>query len=117
MNGTITISRLRLHARHGVLEQETRVGNEFEVTLSVTVPMTSALTDDELEGTVNYADLVDVIRHEMATPSKLIEHVAWRISRAVTKACPTVVGGSVTVTKLCPPLGVQVEGVSCTFNW
>ena len=35
----IEITRLRLHAFHGVLEQERRVGNDFEVSVTVGYPV------------------------------------------------------------------------------
>lgn len=117
MEGTITIDRLRVYARHGVMEQERRVGNEYEVTLSVTLAMDRALTEDDLTGTMNYATAVDIIRREMAVPSRLIENVAWRIKQAVTAAFPAITAGSVVVTKVCPPMGAQVAGVSCSIKW
>ena len=51
MSVVITVDRLRLFARHGVMEQERRVGNEFEVTLRITYP--SVITRDSIDATLN----------------------------------------------------------------
>ncbi len=58
MKTTIEITRLRLHAFHGVLEQERRVGNDFEVSVTVGYPV--VIGSDELSATLNYAELIDI---------------------------------------------------------
>ena len=54
------------------MEQERRVGNDFEVSLTVDYPFEKALTSDDLDHTLNYALLYDVIAAEMQQPSKLL---------------------------------------------
>ena len=79
----ITLHKMKFFAYHGVGEQERVVGNHFEVTLKVYCPMEKAMTDDDLDGTVNYADLYATVEAEMAQPSLLLENVAYRITQAV----------------------------------
>lgn len=113
----IDIDRLKLHARHGVLPQERTVGADFYVTLSAQVEVQpKAWRDDELEGTVNYADLVAIVRREMAEPSKLLEHVAARIASAVLAECQSVSAISVQIQKENPPLGVLCEGLGVKIS-
>lgn len=113
----ITLNSVRLYAYHGVMEQERTVGGDYEVTLSVTVPDDArALEHDQLDGTVNYAALHDIIRREMAVPAALLEHVAWRIGHAVRKAFPQVQQATVSVTKLTPPLGADCKGAMVTVE-
>ena len=45
-------------------------------------------TADDLDGTVNYADLYATVEAEMAQPSLLLENVAYRITQAVKKNFP-----------------------------
>lgn len=78
----ITLHKMKFFAYHGVGEQERVVGNHFEVTLKVYCPMEKAMTDDDLDGTVNYADLYATVEAEMAKPSLLLENVAYRITQA-----------------------------------
>lgn len=77
----------------------------------------NAVDTDELADTVSYADIIAIIKAEMAERSLLIEHVAGRIKRAVTSAFPTIIGGTVTVWKLCPPITAELSRVGFTLNW
>ena len=70
MEAAIEIRRLRLRARHGVLDQERVCGNVFEVSAVLTVDYDGS---DCLESTVSYADVVETIKREMAEPSALLE--------------------------------------------
>jgi len=117
LSTTIEISRLRLYARHGVMEQERVVGNLFEVSLKLECADPRAGADDSLGSTVNYADVIATVRREMSISSQLIEHVAHRICSAISDGYPGVSGGSVTVRKLTPPCGAELEGVGVTVNW
>lgn len=108
----IKIDRLRIHAFHGVLPQEKRVGADFYVTLVATAEVSEeALLHDRLVGTVDYGMLVRVVQHEMAIPSNLLEHVAMRMASAVLRTFPTVLRISILLKKENPPLGVQSEGI------
>lgn len=119
MNITITLDRLRIRACHGVLEQERKIGNDYEVTVSLSYPpaLMAALTD-ELESTVNYAEVASIVRAEMGQPSQLLENVAWRIRRALVGRYQEIASGRVVVTKLLPPIeGVQLDGASVGLSW
>ena len=117
MTTSIAIEGLKIYAYHGILEQERRVGNDFEVSLTVDYPFEKALTSDDLDHTLNYALLYDVIAAEMQQPSKLLEHVAGRIIRAVKAQFPLVKGGTISVAKLTPPIKGQMESVAVTVEF
>ena len=76
---TIEINDVRLYAFHGVLEQERQVGGEYSVSICVDYNIEQATLSDNVNDTLNYALLLDIIKREMAIPSNLLEHVAGRI--------------------------------------
>lgn len=117
--GKITINSLVIHARHGVLAQERRVGNDFIVDIELDVPCAVQAEDsDALTDTVNYAEVVEIARQQMGVPSKLLEHVAGRIRRAVSDRYPGVVaGGRITIKKPAPPIAAQIGYVAYTTEW
>lgn len=117
MTTAISFNRLRFHAFHGVMEQERRVGNDFEVSLTVKYPFEKAMESDSIDDTLNYAELYDVIAAEMRQPSQLLEHVAGRIIKAVRSRFPLIAGGSLTVTKLTPPIKAEMSGVAVTVDF
>lgn len=103
----IHLSSLRFHARHGVLPQERLTGQDYEVSVTLHLPeadLLSAVLDDRLQGTVNYADAYEVVRKEMERPSQLLEHAAARILRSLLSAFTQVERADVSITKLAPPI-------------
>lgn len=115
---SIEVNDLLLYARHGVDDQERRVGNDFSVTLHVYLDLSRPMADDTLADTISYADLIDIIKAEMATPSRLIEHAAGRIHRAVTARYPQITGGYLRVCKLTPPAGpLRLASACITHRW
>ena len=117
---TVEIDRLRLYARHGVGEQERRVGNLFEVTVSMTLPASGAMDAidrDELAGAANYADIAEIVRERMQTPSRLLEHAAGRIIGSLRERFPETSDIRVRIEKLTPPLGLQMAGAAVTLRW
>ncbi len=117
MKTTITLDKMRFYAYHGVMAQEQAVGNLFEVSVSLDYPFEKAMADDDLSGTLDYSTAYDAIRKEMLIPSKLIEHVAGRIKAALERKFPGISGGSVTVTKLRPPIPGTTASASVTIAW
>ena len=106
----ITLKSLRFRAFHGVLPQERLTGGDFLVTVKVGYPLATAMASDDVADTLNYAALYDLVAQEMAKPSKLLEHVAGRIAKAIEKAFPQVSSIDLKVTKLNPPMGADCEG-------
>ena len=104
------------HAYHGVLEDEKKYGNEFLLTLSLDLDTALAGKTDNLDDTLNYQLVYDVVKKEMETPSELIEHIAQRIITQVMKQFPTVQSANLSLSKLNPPLGGKVEKVSISLQ-
>ena len=118
MKMTVFVKGLRIEARHGVLEQERIVGNTFELDIELSMDAAVAATrHDRLDGTVDYGEVVAIARREMAVPSQLLEHAAARLRRALIDRWPQVTGGTVRLTKLTPPLGVETAGAGVALTW
>ena len=106
---TVIIDRIRCYAYHGVLPQERVVGGDYWVSARLTLSDASlAVEEDQLEGTVNYAEVCELIRREMQCPSALLEHVAGRICRALSERFPAITGGLLRVAKLTPPISGEI---------
>lgn len=116
---TIYIKNLLVQARHGVLEQERRVGNTFRIFLSVEVPrMARAIATDDLTDTVNYAEMVEIIRRSMARPRKLLEAAAGDIVTALQERFGSeIASGTISIEKLAPPIPAEMESVGITVDF
>lgn len=108
----ITLKNMKFHAYHGVLEDEKMNGNNFLVSVALKLDTSKAAKSDLLEDTLNYQEIYDLVKSEMEVRSDLIEHVAHRIYSKILKQFPQVKKLKLKLTKLQPPLGGEVEGVS-----
>lgn len=110
MSSKIYLRNVRFHAFHGVLPQEGIVGNDYLVNLVLDYDFSSAMKTDNLEGTLNYAEVYQKVREEMAVPSKLLEHVAGRIAHRLFSDFPEIQKLQLSITKVNPPMGADSDG-------
>jgi dihydroneopterin aldolase len=113
--GTIRIEGMEFRAAHGCCEVEQRVGGNFEVDLTLEVEDNGAARADDMTLTVNYVEVYETVREQMAIPSRIIENAAYRIVETIRARFPQVVGVEVTLSKLAPPLGGKAARVSTTI--
>ncbi len=112
----VRLDNMQFYAYHGCLEQERREGNDFSVDIAFDYDMERAARTDDLVHAVNYAQVYDIVKEQMAIPSNLLENVAWRIREAVLSAFPALTYLSVRVTKYNPPVEGRVESSSVTID-
>ena len=100
----ITLADLRFHSHHGVMPQETKVGNEFIVSVSVRIPYSDEILNDDIDATISYADIYEIVAAEMKSPKKLLETVAARIVHEICSSWTNITGGEITISKSTPPI-------------
>ena len=110
MSSKIYLRNVRFHAFHGVLPQEGIVGNDYLVNLVLDYDFSSAMKTDDLQGTLNYAEVYQKVREEMAVSSKLLEHVAGRIAQRLFSDFPEIQKLQLSITKVNPPMGADSDG-------
>jgi dihydroneopterin aldolase len=115
MKVTITLERMTFHTSHGVTEEERRIGGIFVAEISYTFH-TNATDTDRLEETINYADLYNLVKDEMMTPSHLIEHLAARITKAIKAHYPQIQELIIKISKLNPPINGEIASASVTLK-
>lgn len=105
----ITLNNLEIYAYHGVMPQETEVGNTYIINIKLKVDYAKAGSTDSVEDTVSYADVFGVIKKVMSTPSKLLEHVVYRICEALFDGFQQVEEIEIRLDKTNPPMGADIE--------
>lgn len=108
----VLIENAIFYGHHGLFEEETIVGGRFEVNLEMELDFSKAVAADDIDGTINYAAVHELIKAEMAKPSKLIEHLAGRIIKAIKETFPKVKKLKLKISKLNPPISGEVGKVS-----
>lgn len=114
--GIIKVENIRVFAHHGCLKEETAIGSDYRVDLEVKANLQTSATSDELSDTVDYVFLNKVVREEMALPSKLLETVAKRILNRIFSEDNLVTKATVSVSKVNPPIGGDVEMVTIKLS-
>ncbi|MBT8255604.1 MAG: dihydroneopterin aldolase [Bacteroidia bacterium] len=113
---TIRLKNIRIFTNHGCLIEEEKIGSDYLVNLKVKANLHQASVSDQLKDTVDYVHLQHIVKNEMSVRSKLLEHVGQRIIDRVFQEISIVDKVSVTISKLNPPIGGDVEEVSVTMK-
>lgn len=108
---------MEFKAYHGCLEEEKARGNIFTVDFRGELDLTRASQTDNLNDTLNYADIYDIVAEEMSVPSELLEHVAGRIVREIGRRFPQLERFSVRVSKRRPPVNGICQWSRVTLNY
>ena len=109
--GVIKVNNIKLYAYHGCLDEEAKIGSWYRVDIKVKADLEKSSKTDELKDTVDYVHLNHIVKEEMAIRSKLLEEVANRILNRTFKELQMVKKATVSVSKINPPIGGNVEEV------
>ncbi len=113
---TISLHNIRLKAFHGCLPEETIIGGNYQVDVRIKTDFADAAHKDDLNRTVDYCQVYDIVRREMAIPSKLLENVAQRIVNSLLHELRRINAVKVRVSKIAPPVNGDIEMVSVTLS-
>ena len=102
---SISLNGLRFYAYHGAEPQEAIVGAWYTVSIIMEAYATAAILNDDLNGTINYAKVTEVVKQQMQIRSALLEHVAGRIAKSLLDSFSNLKSVTVTVSKENPPVG------------
>lgn len=105
----IGLSNIETHGHHGVFKEEQEKGNLFYTDVDVWFDSTQSVKTDKLEDTFDYQIIYDVVKTEMAKPSKLLEHLAGRIVQALAKTDKRIKKVQVKIAKSNPPIDGKAE--------
>ena len=117
MTDTIFITGLVIHARHGVMEHETEVGQRFVIDLELYTDLSEPSRTDRLSDTVSYANVVSTATEAFrGTNYKLLERAAGAVADAILAAFPRVRAVKVTVHKPHAPIAEIFEDVGVVLT-
>ena len=114
--GVITLKNIRTFAYHGCLDEESKIGSEYQVDLKVSGDLSHSAKTDQLKDTIDYVHLNHIVKQEMAIRSKLLETVADRILTRVLSELIMVQQAEVEVSKINPPIGGNVAMVTVSMQ-
>ena len=117
MTDTIFVDGLVLHAYHGVMQHEGKVGQTFKLDLMLTIDLAEASYSDKLKDTVSYDRVVNTASEAFcARRYRLVEAAAGAVAAAVLDRFPQVRAIRVTVHKPHAPIAATFDDVGVTIE-
>jgi dihydroneopterin aldolase len=117
MTDTIFITGVVIHARHGVMEHETEVGQRFVIDLELSVNLAESSRTDRLADTVSYSHVVATATAAFKDANyKLLERAAGAVADAVLGTFARVGAVKVTVHKPHAPIDAIFEDVGVVLT-
>jgi dihydroneopterin aldolase len=117
MTDTIFITGVVVHARHGVMEHETEVGQRFVIDLELFSDLSDASRSDRLADTVSYSQVVSTATAAFKNANyKLLERAAGAVADAILAAFPRIRAVKVTVHKPHAPIAEIFEDVGVVLT-
>ena len=117
MSDQVFVSALVIHAHHGVMAHESKVGQRFVLDLELALDLAAAARSDKLMDTVSYSAIVETAsRAFTAKTYKLIETAAGAVADALLAGFPRVSSVRVTVRKPHAPIAAIFADVGVTLT-
>ena len=105
MSGTIFVSGLLIHAHHGVMAHEGKVGQRFVIDLELSIDLETASRSDKLADTVDYGAIVDTATEVFTGRNyRLIEAAGGAVADALLAKFAKVSAVRITVRKPHAPI-------------
>ena len=111
--GLITVDGIRVFAYHGHLPEEAILGGHFIVNVWVTADTSEVEKTDDLNDTVDYVKIIEIVKQQMAIRANMIEVPARRIVDAILPL-HKVQKVKVEVEKIQPPIDATFDKISVT---
>lgn len=100
----ITLTEIQAYGYHGVYPEENEKGQEYRVSLTLSLDTNKARSSDNLEDTVDYSSVVDHIVYEVQnTQFSLLERLGGHLVEHLFNQFPKVQALELNLTKPQPP--------------
>ncbi|WP_026688666.1 dihydroneopterin aldolase [Alteribacter aurantiacus] len=109
----IYVTGMEFFAYHGVFPEENKLGQRWYVDVTLGMDAKPAGTTDDLDKTVNYADVYNHVKDVMESdPVKLVETLCERIAARMFEHFEVVESCTVKVIKPDPPIPGHYDSVA-----
>ena len=111
------LTRMQFYGYHGVFPEENKLGQRYYVDLELSLDLSKAGQTDDLEQTVNYAEVYERVKRIVEGKTfRLIEALAENVASDVLHQYTNVNDVTVRVVKPHPPFDIQFDGVTVEIN-
>ena len=117
MTDQVFVNGLALHAYHGVMQHEAKVGQTFTLDIVLDIDLAEASRTDKLAHTVGYDQVVSVASDAFcARRYRLVEAAAGAVAEAVLDRFEQVIAIRVTIHKPHAPIAATFHDVGVSIH-
>ena len=111
---TVRLNKMKFFAHHGWHDEESITGTEFEV--SVFVSFNPKKNIEELNDTINYVSVFNIVKKRFCNPAKLLETLAEQITEDIHKTDDRISVINIIIDKVNPPIATFTGTAGITYS-
>ncbi|WNB92007.1 dihydroneopterin aldolase [Bacillus sp. NEB1478] len=109
----IYVNGMKFYGYHGVFPEEQKLGQRFNVDVTLLLDLSKAGLSDDLDATVNYKEVYDAVKEIIEGSSvKLLESLAESIAASLLGKFTSIDKTTVKVIKPDPPIPGHYDSVA-----
>jgi dihydroneopterin aldolase len=113
----LKLTKMTFQMNHGVYEFEKSKNTTFEVNLTIYYDFYASMLSDQLEDTLDYQVLYELISKEIHIRANLIEHIAYRMVESISKEFEEILKLKLKISKMNPPIQGDIEKTEFEVKW
>ncbi|HBH07304.1 MAG TPA: dihydroneopterin aldolase [Flavobacteriales bacterium] len=114
--GLLVVEGIRTYSYHGCIPLERKVGGEFKTSVKIDYDFSILSGSDDLNKTIDYAKVIEVVEREMAKPANLIETAARNIIRSIQGSFKGIAHVEVKIEKPHAPINQHFETLAVVLT-
>jgi 7,8-dihydroneopterin aldolase/epimerase/oxygenase len=111
----IELKGLRFFSEHGMYAEEKKVGNQFEINLTVSYKVPKHVITS-IEETVNYVEIYRIVEEEFLGHKQLLETCAMQICDRLHGTFPEIKLIEISIKKINPPITNFTGSVGVSYS-
>ncbi len=111
---TIHLNKMKFFAYHGMHEEEGVIGTNFEVSVSISFNAPERIA--QINDTINYVTVYEIINHHFLKAEKLLETLAQNITQEIHKIDNRITSINITIDKINAPITNFIGTVGVNYS-
>ncbi len=109
----IYLNEMMFYGYHGAFPEENKLGQRFKVDLVLYANLEPAGKTDDLDKTVNYADIYTITKEVIeGPPKKLVETLTETLAQRILETFPLIQTCQIKIIKPDPPIPGHYDSVA-----
>lgn len=112
----LSIENIEFHSYHGIYDIEKKIGNKFLIDLKIEIPIIKSSLLDDVSYSIDYQELLNVIKKEMQIPSNTLENLLHRIIKQIFNKFNNIKWLWIKIHKVNPMVEPKIKSFSIEWE-